>query len=415
MLKQKFKLSMATLLARAARKIAPPQLRVSLQPFFRDITLMNNHMASLPRAAELLRSDKPLRLELGGGDYAKAGYVNVDLGACDGLRFDLRKPLPLPDGSVQCIYCEHIFEHFRHPDQLLHVLSECFRVLRVDGSLRAGVPDAGRAFRAYAQGIDSFYLQRYWSNIQPDKQKCPMDELNWLIYMGDEHYHMFDERNFRFRLQEAGFQDIKVDQYDPERDMPQRGHQTIYIQAVKTAAEKASTAQINREQAHELIREMTVSPSLKNDLSNCSPAIKFAVSRLLMLIAGRFGETLAIGEHCKPLVKVLSKCVVPKQEQITTIFNHDADLSNLAVKDGAFQYVVSIIDEQQRNHTENLLQQIAKKLDGEPYSWAYIVYLNTTTIPSSPAQLTAVHSEILPDDTGCLVIYRSQNIIAKAA
>src|SRR5262245_16207696 len=58
----------------------------------------------------------------------------------DVRRSDARRGLPYADGSVNCIYSSHTFEHFTY-DVSLHVARECFRVLEPGGTIRIAVPD----------------------------------------------------------------------------------------------------------------------------------------------------------------------------------------------------------------------------------------------------------------------------------
>lgn len=57
------------------------------------------------------------------------------------LRFDVRRGLPFPDGSVEAIYSSHMLEHL-YFDDALRVLRECRRVLAPGGVLRLALPDA---------------------------------------------------------------------------------------------------------------------------------------------------------------------------------------------------------------------------------------------------------------------------------
>jgi hypothetical protein len=44
---------------------------------------------------------------------------------------------------------------------------------------------------------------------------------------------MFDEENLIMRLQEAGFSEVRLRDYNPDIDSFSRKHQSIYIEAVK--------------------------------------------------------------------------------------------------------------------------------------------------------------------------------------
>lgn len=104
----------------------------------------------------------PIFLNLGGGahcrpDPAYSRYVAVDLvpRAEFAVAHDLRRPVPLADGSVARILSEHFLEHLE-PEALPGVLSECHRLLAPGGLFRLAVPDYGHPRRRHclAKGRD---------------------------------------------------------------------------------------------------------------------------------------------------------------------------------------------------------------------------------------------------------------------
>jgi len=108
---------------------------------------------ALKKAKRLVQHQSSIKLELGGGEQGREGWLNVDLYADNAdLQLDLRRPLPFPDLSIEAIYSSHVLEHFSYPEPLRSLLRECFRVLKVGSVFSAAVPDAGRAFRSYAAG-----------------------------------------------------------------------------------------------------------------------------------------------------------------------------------------------------------------------------------------------------------------------
>ncbi len=56
------------------------------------------------------------------------------------IQFDLCHPLPIPDGSIDAIQSEDVFEHIAF-NVLPEILKEMFRILRPGGLLRISVPD----------------------------------------------------------------------------------------------------------------------------------------------------------------------------------------------------------------------------------------------------------------------------------
>jgi ubiquinone/menaquinone biosynthesis C-methylase UbiE len=54
--------------------------------------------------------------------------------------WNLEEGIPLPDNFCKAIYASNIFEHL-HPDKLVYVMNECWRVLTIGGELWITVPD----------------------------------------------------------------------------------------------------------------------------------------------------------------------------------------------------------------------------------------------------------------------------------
>lgn len=124
----------------------------------------------MPTASgKVLHMVTDLRLNLGCGLQAPAGWVNIDRSpslTLDRLpvvkkalrsinvlrdehmvswprnitRHDVTKPLPYATDSASAIYSSHMLEHLYH-DQALALLRECQRVLRPGGILRLALPD----------------------------------------------------------------------------------------------------------------------------------------------------------------------------------------------------------------------------------------------------------------------------------
>jgi SAM-dependent methyltransferase len=63
-------------------------------------------------------------------------------------RVNLLGPLPLNDRSIDLIYSSHFFEHIPRRN-IPYFLSECYRVLKVDGIIRLVMPDLENIAREY--------------------------------------------------------------------------------------------------------------------------------------------------------------------------------------------------------------------------------------------------------------------------
>ena len=80
------------------------------------------------------------RLNLGCGEDIRAGWVNADVVALDGVDvvFDIdTTPWPFDDNTFVHIEASHVFEHLQNVDQALH---EAARVLESGGTLTLRLP-----------------------------------------------------------------------------------------------------------------------------------------------------------------------------------------------------------------------------------------------------------------------------------
>ncbi len=68
--------------------------------------------------------------------------------------FDLRKPLPFADGTVDAVYASHVLEHLDLAEGR-RLLSECRRILKPGGIVRIVVPDFEDLCRFYLQRLAS--------------------------------------------------------------------------------------------------------------------------------------------------------------------------------------------------------------------------------------------------------------------
>lgn len=95
-------------------------------------------------------------LNLGCGNCYHQDWINIDLHSNDPqvLSHDLRKGIPLPEGSCDAVYHSNIIEHFRREDAFTF-MKECFRVLKPGGILRVSTPDLEQICRIYLETLTS--------------------------------------------------------------------------------------------------------------------------------------------------------------------------------------------------------------------------------------------------------------------
>lgn len=143
-----------------------------------------------------LKSDKPLILNLGGGNVLFDRWLTADVCPSSDVYMDITKPLPIPDKAIDVIYSEEAIEHIPYEKAIL-LLQECFRVLKSDGYIRLTTPS-----------LDYFCMRALQS---PEY----VQELNDIFYC---HYHkrIFSEKELELLLASLGFVNIYKSSYrDP--------------------------------------------------------------------------------------------------------------------------------------------------------------------------------------------------------
>ena len=181
-----------------------------------DLKLLNRTFTKVLRSirqrlrSQSLPSGTELKINLGCGALAREGWVNIDGLPLNSntLALDLRNPLPIADGAAQHIHCEHFLEHLTLEDGK-QLLGECYRVLQSGGTLRLILPDAEKYLRAYAAD-DAAFFERLKNLGNPSVPfQSPIEIINQMFRMGNDHLYAWDERSLRYYLVQAGFVEIE--------------------------------------------------------------------------------------------------------------------------------------------------------------------------------------------------------------
>jgi predicted SAM-dependent methyltransferase len=209
---------------RAVHTIVPPAGR----PLLRRLLTRAVAPRARRRAAKLSKR-APLRLNLGSAKARLPGWVNVDLiGDGADLAWDLTKPLPLLNGSVDAIFHEHVLEHFELP-AAISLLRESHRLLTPGGILRIGVPNFGAYLRAY-QEADSSFLQ----TIRPDRPTKLLAVQE--VFFDSGHRSAYDFETLALLLIVSGFHSVERRAFgesllQPCPDSHHRRQETLYVEA----------------------------------------------------------------------------------------------------------------------------------------------------------------------------------------
>ena len=82
-----------------------------------------------------------IKLNIGCGPYKKPGYINIDKNPIwePDKVVDVRNGFPFDDNSVDEIWASHFMEHL-DKDEIIFVLSECYKKLKPNGILTIKIP-----------------------------------------------------------------------------------------------------------------------------------------------------------------------------------------------------------------------------------------------------------------------------------
>jgi SAM-dependent methyltransferase len=168
-------------------------------------------------------SDGLRKVQLGTGPNTLPGWLNTDVypaaGFLDGFRsigfLDVKRRFPFDAQTIDYIFSEHVVEHLSH-NQAIHMLSECYRVLRPGGKMRIATPDlhaimslAGCQLSAEQQAYVDFVARDFLTEIEADGAPPPVLSRGSfavnLMFYGHGHRFLYDEQTLRAALEHAGF------------------------------------------------------------------------------------------------------------------------------------------------------------------------------------------------------------------
>jgi len=179
-----------------------------------------------------LQGGRSLKLNLGCGPNIKKEWINIDMqGGREVYEFDLREPLPLPDGSCSMIYSEHFFEHIEYPQPAEDLLRDYARLLQPGGILSIGVPDGEIGLRAYTgDDAQNFFAvsKEHW---HPQWANTRMEQINYLFRQDGEHRFIYDEETLLSVIERVGFVEARRRLFDPQIDSASRAWGTLYVEA----------------------------------------------------------------------------------------------------------------------------------------------------------------------------------------
>lgn len=168
---------------------------------------------------------KKIFLELGLNEKKGGDWVTLSIEANSDLTYDLLKGIPFPDNSIDLIYTSHTLEHFSF-NKINYILSECYRTLKKGGELSIAVPNAREYIESYLkdESLGGESQEMYFTS-------SPIDQVNFIAYMGGHHHYMFDETNLIKLIKKNLFTSAKLRDFDVSLDIPNRIQ--IFAKAIK--------------------------------------------------------------------------------------------------------------------------------------------------------------------------------------
>lgn len=126
---------------------------------------------------------------------------------------DIRRRFPLPDNSVDFIYCSQVIEHFERYEAL-NVLKESLRVLKPEGIIRVSVPDIDKMLANYIEEKISNpetaarVINVLWWGYEKDIKPGIVGKIS-KFFIRDHQWH-YNVSSMKKLLFEVGFQSVKA-------------------------------------------------------------------------------------------------------------------------------------------------------------------------------------------------------------
>lgn len=187
----------------------------------------------------LAKKNGPIMLNMGCGTDYKKGWINIDNNSDHNIKkldlnWDLTKPLPFDNESVDFIFNEHFIEHLTAEEGVAS-MRDCMRVLKPGGVLRMATPDLAVMIDKYKnvpiskdKSIKRFKLDF----IKTKAERINVGFRNW------GHKWIYDWEELERRIKEAGFSKIEQAKKDKSKHkqlnrLETREESTLVAEATK--------------------------------------------------------------------------------------------------------------------------------------------------------------------------------------
>ena len=151
------------------------------------------------------------KLNLGCGWNKLSGWINVDYVpkrfGCEYM--DVTEEFPYDTESIDYIYSEHLIEHIEFSEGI-HMLSECYRVLKPGGKVRISTPDLKFLVKLYTDNKTD--LQKGYVEYSVEQYRLEGKTDTFVInnfVRGWGHTFIYDEKTLRDSLESVRFSNIR--------------------------------------------------------------------------------------------------------------------------------------------------------------------------------------------------------------
>ena len=193
------------------------------------------------KIADYFKNTNEPKLHLGCGPIILSGWMNCDYNTTRAkgvIYLNLLKRFPCDDESFNYVYCCHTIEHFT-PEQMNHIFSETYRVLKHGGVFRLEWPSLDKLIALYnseslSPGMETFIFSKK-STFRGEK----IINLNTLInemFYNSSHQYLADYKtmvDFLTQIEFIDFGEEKNNQslYEALRNlakMPAGGNKDVH-------------------------------------------------------------------------------------------------------------------------------------------------------------------------------------------
>ena len=172
--------------------------------------------------ADYMRKTTVRKLQIGAGTANNPGWLNTDIEPSENQAYlDATERFPVPDGSFQYVFAEHVIEHVSY-DDAIGMLKETHRILAPGGKVRMVTPNLLKLVAILTEpsnpAVQAYVPKKLDFHFWPQTPDIACFIVNSEMHSWG-HQFIYTPAMLRASFEKAGFADIR--QYAPgESDDP---------------------------------------------------------------------------------------------------------------------------------------------------------------------------------------------------